>query len=210
MTDQKHNPSMAYNNSYIRNLAGVIFLLSALIITCVICFNLGTPIKIETPIILVAASLFTLLPFKSKPTIKTIQKVTLIYLFAVLVNQLALNYYSYSGLSFNVNLSYSLIPLLLCAAGFFIKTSSGSTEDVTYKDVLCGWLLSFGLIIIHMLLLTILLKKFYNYGFEHNLITLGNLSLYFLLFIFLWKKLDNIRLKQCFGLILAIFCAFFL
>jgi hypothetical protein len=49
------------------------------------------------------------------------------------------------------------------------------------------------------------LNKFYGYGYERNLSTVGNLMLYLLLFILLWEKLGNLRFRRSAGLVLALF-----
>jgi hypothetical protein len=72
-------------------------------------------------------------------------------------------------------------------------------------DILIGWELASLIMIAHMLLLSLILNKFYGYGYERNLGVLGNLCLYFLLFILLWDELGRYRFRLCAGLILAVF-----
>jgi hypothetical protein len=54
-----------------------------------------------------------------------------------------------------------------------------------------------------MILLTVMLDRFYGYGHERNLSVLGNLCLYFLLFITLWDKLSRVAFRQGMGFIFA-------
>jgi hypothetical protein len=180
--------------------------LSAVIVAFYICLLSKVPIPIERPAVLALASFCVLLPLKSK-SLRTLQKLTAFYLVSVPVNELALQYSRTSLLSVNISLSYTTVILSLCAMGYVVgKLNPANTlRGAGRTNILYGWVLAFGIIIIHMVLLTFILNEFYGYGYERNLSVLGNLCLYFLLFILLWAKLDQIRFRQAAGLIVAIF-----
>ena len=57
---------------------------------------------------------------------------------------------------------------------------------------------------VHMAVLLVMLLGFYGYGYEHDLKVLGTLSLYFLLFVFLRRKLSNLHFRRCAGTMLAV------
>ena len=187
------------------NVLGYSFSLAGVIVACGICFFSGTPIAIERPLILLLASLFILVPFKSHVT-NTLQKITAFYLLAVPINELASQNFPAPLLS-GVTVSYSAIVLLLCAAGFLLgrMNSQKNRFGRDKKELLPGWALAMGIIVVHMALLAVLLGKFYGYGYEHNLSVLGNLCLCLLLFILIWEKLANLRFSQTLGLMLAAF-----
>ncbi|MCX5637288.1 MAG: hypothetical protein NTX52_06300 [Planctomycetota bacterium] len=57
-----------------------------------------------------------------------------------------------------------------------------------------------------MALLRLALSRFYGYGYERDLSVLGNLCLYFLVFILLWESFKRPRFRQGIGLIITFFC----
>jgi len=171
-----------------------------------ICFGSKMPVAIENPVIPAIASFFILVNYKSKTSLEVIQKITGFYLVAVLVNQLSQQYFQTSSLPINFRVSSSIVVLSLFAAGFFIAAKkSVNPPDSIYKTLFYSWVFAFGVIIAHMAIVGVMLNRFYGYGYDRDLYVLGNLCLYFLLFIFLWKKLGNIRFRQAVGLILAVF-----
>jgi cytochrome c biogenesis factor len=178
----------------------------AVILACGINFFLQMPIPIETPAVLVLGAFFILAPFKSDAA-TTLQKITAFYLISVPVNELSSQYYSLSLSSVDVNVSYSAAVLLLCAIGYLLamKKSKSIVRNEEGSNIIHAWVLALVVIVVHMALLSLILKEFYGYGYEHNLSVLGNLALFFLLFIVLWKNLDGLRFRQCVGVILTIF-----
>ena len=197
-----------HKSEYLLNILGFSFPIFAVMVACALSFLPHRPFIIETPPILLAGSIFVIIPFK-KINIVTLQKITAFYLFSIAVNQIAAQYFSFSLFSFNMNISYSVVILLLCAISFIItkihsKQNTPSQPDQKY-GIIPGWIFAFAIIIAHMIFLTLILKKVYGYGFEHNFNVLGNLCLYFLLFLTLWPKLKNQRTRQSFGVVLTIF-----
>ena len=178
----------------------------AVILACCISFFSQMPIPIEKPAILVLGSLFILVPLRSEAT-TTLQKIMGFYLISVPVNELSSQYFSVSFLSVGFSISYSTIVLLLCTTGYFLGrvNSTNALRDVGRANIIHGWVLALAVIVVHMVLLSLILNKFYGYGYERDLSVLGNLALYFLLFIVMWEKLDLLRFRQGVGLILAIF-----
>lgn len=181
--------------------------LSAMIAACCICFSSKMPVLITYPVVLLIASLFTLVPFKSATSIKTLQKIIVFYLVSSIVNELSSQYFKIPFLPFDMSMSCSTIVLSLCTVGYFVgKAISGQTdESMVGTGILCSWALAMTIIMGHMVLLSLLLSSFYGYGYERDLVVLGNLCLYFLLFILLWKRLDVRSFRQGMGLILTLF-----
>lgn len=178
----------------------------AVMVACYISFFSEMPIAIEKPAILALASFFTLALFKSEP-LNTLQKIILFYLVSVPVNELSSQYFQISFLPVNIRASYSTVVLLLCAIGYLVGrvNSINRLQSGGRTDILYGWVIALVIITIHIVLLSLILSKFYSFGYERNFSTLGNLCLYFLLFIVLWEKLNKVRFRQGIGLILAVF-----
>jgi hypothetical protein len=176
---------------------GFCFPIFAVMVACYISFFGEMPIAIEKPAILTLASFFMLALFKSEP-LNTLQKIMLFYLVSVPVN---------SFLPVNIRASYSTVVLLLCSIGYLVGrvNSTNRLKSDRRTNILYGWVLALVIIIIHMVLLTLILSRFYDFGYERNFSTLGNLCLYFLLFIVLWENLNKVRFRQGIGLILAVF-----
>jgi hypothetical protein len=206
MTEQIATDSVnRHATDALRNILAYSFSLAGVMVACGICFLSGTPLPIERPLILLLASLFILAPFESEVA-GTLQKITAFYLLAVPINELASQNFPVPLLS-DVTVSYSAIVLLLCAAGFLLGRINSQNDRFgrDRKGLLPGWALAMGIIIGHMVVLTVLLSRFYGYGYEHNLTVLGSLCLYLLLFIFIWEKLADLRFRQALGLVMAAF-----
>ncbi len=180
----------------------------SVIIACALTFLPHWSFEIKKPLILLAGSLIVIIPFRTENII-TLQRIITFYLFSIVVNQVVAQYFAFSLFSASINVSYSVIILLLCATGFILGKSNTITvtqpEADKYPKIFSGWILAFVIIIINMLFLSLMLKKIYGYGYEHNLNVIGNLCLYFLLFLTLWTKLKKLRFRQSFGIILTIF-----
>lgn len=179
----------------------------AVIAACCICFFSKRPIVIENPTILVFASLFVLFPVKKEPSVYLIQRIITFYLIGIVINELSPQHLQIPFLPIGISASYSTIVMSLFAIGYLVssaKPTNGSQNVKEKTDALYGWLLAIAIITIHMAFLALLLNKFYGYGYDHDLSVLGNICLYFLLFIFLWDKLENIRFRQVISSILAV------
>jgi hypothetical protein len=164
-------------------------------------------IPVENAVILLAASLFMLAPLGSE-RLKMLQKITGFYLVSVCLNELASRHFRAFFLPAGMSVSYTAVVLLLCAIGCLVDRiySPGRLRDLESRNILYGWLLVLAIAVVHILVLAPLLNKFYGYGYERDLSVLGNVCLYFLLFIFLWAKLGEIRFRQITGLVLALTC----
>lgn len=180
--------------------------ITAVVTACWLCSS-EMPISITNPAALVLASLFVLAPFKSVTSTKLLQKIIAFYLVSVVVNELSSQYFKIPFLPFDMSISCSTIVLSLLAAGYFVGRANlcQRAESITGTGILHGWVLALVIIVAHMVLLALMLRCFYGYGYERDLAVLGNLCLYFLLFIFLWKGLDVCRFRQAVGLILTLF-----
>ena len=179
---------------------------SAVIAACCIGFFTKRVIPIENPSILVLASFLIILPFKLEK-LTTLQKIICFYLFSILINQLSAQYFPISISSADINVSYSILPLMLCGLGYFAgkvspKNISQAAEET---NLIYGWGVALVIITVHIVFLSLVLNKFYGYGYELNLSTAGNLALYLLLFILLWEKLSNLRFRRSMGMVLALF-----
>lgn len=232
------------------NVLGIGLSFSAVIAACCIGFFTETTIPVEHPAILVLASFFVLVPFKSKTprhsnktkvsnachserseesqcldltetlrfaqgdkrvvsseSLTTLQKIICFYLFSVIISQISAQYFPVSISFASIDISYSIVPLVLCASGYFAgKVNTKSIRRIIEsKNIFYVWIIALAIIIVHIIFLSLVLNKFYGYGYERNLSTVGNLMLYLLLFILLWEKLGNLRFRRSVGLVLALF-----
>jgi Ca2+/Na+ antiporter len=73
------------------------------------------------------------------------------------------------------------------------------------RDIVSCWYIAFAMIAGHMMVLALLLKGFYGYGYERDVPVLGNLSLYLLLFLLIWRRLDSTAFRRLAGVALLIF-----
>lgn len=178
--------------------------ISGVIAATGVCLLTGVRVRIEIPLVLVLAGAFVSAPLKSE-LVRTLQKVTGFYLVGVLVNESAGRYFNIPFLPANVSVPFSAVVLLMCGIGHLAgKINSAETLESTKRTtIISGWGLTIGAVIVHMVSLGLILERFYGYGHERNLSVLGNLCLYFLLFIFLWRKLEGLRFRQAMGLALG-------
>jgi len=173
---------------------------------CVVCLRSEGAIDIETPGILVAASAFVLLPLGRKTGVDVVQKLAAFYLVAVVVNETALHYFRLSLPGGSANISYSVAVMIPLAAGAVLSRERllDFRERTDKMMLLCGGAVG-GVIVGHMVVCGVMLEKFYGYGYEHNWGVVGNLCLYFLLFVFLWRRLDSRAFRSVVGVILLAF-----
>jgi hypothetical protein len=185
---------------------GFCFSLAGVIAACLLCLLSKARITVERPALLVLAALLILVPFKSQAAV-LLQKIVVFYLFGVVVNESASRYIHIALISGGVSVSYTAVVVLLCAIGYLLgKLNSGKTTVTGGKsELLWGWALALGIIIVHIVVLAVLLNRFYGYGHERDLNALGGLCLYVLLFVFIWHKLANMRFRQTVGLVLVLF-----
>lgn len=179
---------------------------SAVVAACCIGFFTEAVIPVENPTILVLASFLILVPFKSE-ALSSLQMMMCFYLFSILVNQISGQYFPFPISFGKIDISYSIIPLLLCGLGYLTSkvNSTNVHQFIEGKNMFYAWIVTFTIITVHIILLSLILRKFYGYGYERNLSTAGNLMLYLLLFILLWKRLGNLRFRRSMGLVLASF-----
>jgi len=193
----------------LKSVAGICaFCLPTLAIIAACCISLlpERAVPIGRPPILVFGAVLMLIPFRSELS-NTLQKIVGLYMVGVLVNESSARHFQILFLWPNVSISCSTIILLLCMAGYLCGRL-GLAEAVGESDgkgLIYGWVLVLAVITLHMILLSVMLNRFYGYGYERNLTVMGNLCLYFLLFITLWERLGREAFRQCVGFILAIF-----
>lgn len=198
-----HIQEGSVNRSYWQ-LAGHLLFVFALIAASVCC-SYSRPVPIEKPLILLAGSIFASFNFKKLPNICLLQKITLLYLVGMLFNQLSQQFTQISLCQASITIPISLIVLPLLAIGYvFRKINDTNTLIRHTNNLLSGWAVTFAVIIVHMIILSVFLKKFYGYGFEHNTGVLGSMCLYFLVFLFSWYQFENIRLRQITAAVLMI------
>lgn len=177
------------------------FFTAAIILLATLNFT-HTSIEIKRPAILLAASVFALFHFKKSSRLSIVAKIIPLYIIEMFFNQLSGRVFHIR--SFSIHLS--LIALAPLAASFLLSRfrKPKLSAAIETSDLLKSWMLVFAVIIFHMLLLFLLLGNIYSYGYEHNFAVLANMCLYFLVFIFSWQQLENIRFRQYIAAIIAV------
>ena len=173
---------------------------SVLIALSVLSFAYGT-VEIRRPLILLAASVFALFNFKKSSQCSLIQRIALLYIIEMLFAKLSQQFVHIG--SFQISLA--LIILVPLSVAFVCnRLNKGKALTIETKDILKSWGAVFAIIVFHMLILFLLLKNFYGYGYEHSPNVLANMCLCFLVFLFSWRQLENLRLRQCVAAIITI------
>ena len=206
MIDQVANCRKQLSTTHVGKACGLCLPVIAVVQACYINLSSKMPIPIEQPAVLVLGALFVIAAPKGEAAI-LLQRVVSFYLISVPVNRVSTQYFSLPFRIVEISLSQSAVILLLCAAGYFLGRvdRNDAPGDVRTANMTFAWLFALGLIVAHMVFLTPVLAKVYGYGYERNPSVLGQLTLYFLLFVTLWQDLGELRFRQGVGLILAIF-----
>jgi len=177
------------------------FFTSAIILLSALNFSRNS-IEIKTPAILLAASVFALFNFEKSSRFYVITKIILLYIIEMFFNQLSGRFVHIR--SFSINLP--LIAMLLLAVSFICsRFRKSKIVSVDINGLLKSWAVVFTIIVLHMLLLFLLLKNMYGYGYEHNFAVLANMCLYFLVFVFSWQQLENICLRRITAIVSTVF-----
>lgn len=178
----------------------------AMVAACCISLLGERTVPIEKPPILVFAAVLMLIPFRSESA-GTLLRIVGLYMVGVVVNESSAVSFQIVYLLPGVSISWSTIILLLCAIGYLCGRM-GSIEaepKVDRTGLSHGWVVVLAVMILHMILLSAMLGRFYGYGYDRNLTVLGNLCLYFLLFITLCEKLGQVAFRQIMGFVFAVF-----
>ena len=167
------------------------------------------PVPIERPLILLLGSFLCLFNFKKLWSLVLLQKIILLYLICILFNQLLLLFVRIPLGQTCLTFPASFWALILLLAGFVLIKAAKIDSPITARerDLFIGWAACFGLIVSHMMLLIMMLSKFYGYGYGHNLKVIKSLYLYFSVFIFSWSQLDSVHFRQ---ITAAVFAALYI
>lgn len=187
-------------------IAGYVCSLAGIIGVTVVCMLRGT-VEIERPIVLLCGAVFILVNFRRSTSVSQLQKVVLLYLVSISFNLANLQFVKMDFGDIKLSFSSTLLPLAFLGVGYLINRISNAKRDNSKNSVFFprSILASFVLILIHMLVLFLLLKRFYGYGYEHDVAVLGSLALYVLVSVFCWTIFDNIRFRQILALIFVVF-----
>jgi len=189
-----------------RRLTIALFIITGLLFSAVLSI-FSNPIPIETPEILLLASIFSIISFKAKTKITTLQKLTVLYLASICLNQTALKYFSFKLADFEVTIPAVLLTLFLfCLAFILRKTKHNVTPpDPENKLPTCALALALAIIICHSVLLYPMLKTFYGYGYEYSFKSIVNILLFLSVCCFLWPELEKTKIRQCLGFLFTIY-----
>ena len=196
-------------NAAVGSLADIVgFCLAAgsIIAACVICLRSQPAISVHTPEILAFASALVLLPVRQKTQLDTLQKIVVFYLVATVLNQLTSQYFQVSFPNGTANVSYTVIIMIPFAlAAILARQRLLSFSESMDKEILSCWYVALAVIVGHMIVLALILRKFYGYGYEHDVSVLGNLCLYVLLFLLTWRRFDSVPFRRVVGVVLLLF-----
>jgi len=147
-------------------------------------------VTIENPLILILGAIFAIWPTKNRHQLVTIQKLVLFYLACVFINLASDEYFTISVWRWSINVSYGALGVVFLSGMFFLKGKSITEDEVKpYRSILGGWWVAMGIIVVHMVVLFIILKWFYGYGYEHDLKSLGAVCGCLILFVCMWRGL---------------------
>jgi len=179
----------------------LLFFTSAIILLLALNFSRSS-VEIKRPAILLAGSILALFNFEKSHRISVITKIILLYIIEMFFSQMSGRVFHIR--SFSIHLS--LIAMVPLAASFvFSKFRKSKLSSLETNDLLKSWAAVFAVIVLHMLLLFLLLKKIYGYGYDHNFGVFANICLYFLVFVFSWEQLESICLRRITAIILTVF-----
>jgi len=189
--DQRHRLSMPQ----------LLLFTSAIMLLSVLNYSHGS-VEIKKPVILLAASVFSLFNFEKSNRFSVIAKIILLYTIEMFFNQLSGRVFHIQSFSIHLSLT-AMVPL---AASFVLsKFQKSKLSSLKTNDLLKSWAIVFAVIVLHMLLLFLLLKQIYGYGYDHNFGVLANMCLYFLVFVFSWEQLESICLRRITAMVSTVF-----
>lgn len=159
-------------------------------------------VEIKRPVVLLAASVFSLFNFEKSGRFSVITKIILLYIIEMFFNQLSGSFVHIRSLSINLS-SVAMVPLAVSFICFRFRKSQLASADTT--DLFKSWAVVFAGIILHMLFLFLLLSNIYGYGSDHNFAVMANMCLYSLVFVFSWQQLENTCLRRITSIVLTVF-----
>lgn len=174
---------------------------SSIIILSVLNFS-HSSVEIKRPVVLLAASVFSLFNFEKSSKFSVITKIILLYIIEMFFNQLSGSFVHIRSLSINLS-SVAMAPLAVSFICSRFRKSQLVSADTT--DLFKSWAVVFAGIILHMLFLFLLLSNIYGYGCDHNFVVLANMCLYSLVFVFSWQQLENICLRRITAIVSVVF-----
>jgi hypothetical protein len=160
------------------------------LVACWLSFSSNMPVPIERPWLLGLGALAAMLPFTS-PRAEVLQGISVFYLMSIPVSELSTRYFTISIAARPVGICYSVLILCLCGIGYAAGRLIPQQTDVNQKwpMLVPAYALALAVIAVHMLGLSALLTQVYGYGFERDLNTLGQVSLYLLLLLLCRRSL---------------------
>jgi len=195
-------------NGYLCKAVEFVLYLLAIALACLIAAQGKISCCRSSLAILLPASLILFIPLKEELMV-VIQKVVGIYLVCVLVERAATHHFVIDISRYHVNLSFSIVIVAFYLAGHLAGRFAGRREPVRIaenKYLRWAWRLTLGLIVLHMLFLGPMLRWFYGYGYERNTAVLGQIVLFYIVFMFLWRPLSYYILRGGAGVIFLIYC----
>lgn len=162
----------------------------------------GYSIEIKRPGILLVASIFVLFNFEKSNRLSIVAKIILLYIIEMFFNQLSGRFFHIRSFSIHLSL-FAIAPLM---ASFIYSIFSKPNFEIFTADKLAkSWMVVFAILVLHMVFLFILLKNIYGYGYDRTFAVFANMCLYFLVFIFIWKPLEQIKFRRITAIIFATF-----
>jgi len=165
----------------------------------ILIFSSGIVVEIQTPVIYLLVSVCIILSIKSE-ILEILQMLSAIYLISLPLNHLSSHYFTLTWWNLDVNYTFPFVILIYFIFGI-LKWSSCHKKNIhtiTFpkSDIL---FLTLILLLVHVLGNYIILKYKYGYGYEHNTLLIGRISLYFLLMIWLGPLFSDSNLRKHFG-----------
>ena len=184
----RNTPDMASLGRLAATALPVLGILAA----CWLSFSSDMPVTIERPWLLALGALAAMLPLTS-PQAELLQSMLVFYLMSIPVSELCTRYFTTSVAARPIGICYSVVVLCLCGLGYVAGRLVPWPEDLNrqWPTLVPAYALALVVVAAHMLGLSALLIRIYGYGFERDVNTLGQISLYLLLLLFCWGSLGR-------------------
>ena len=125
------------------------------------------------------------------------------------MNELMAGYMRVHLFGQRLSVSHNILILGICGIGYclsrfaYLRITNG--RDRSNSLIIRGWLATFGVLALHMILLAVLLDWYYGYGYEKNPTTFGWIGMFYLLCLTLWQILGLASWRRCIQLVLIVY-----
>jgi len=168
----------------------------------------ASSVPIPHPVGLMGVAFLLVLSMRASARAYPLLYLLTFYLVCLLVNQVNLKQGEWFLGETRITFSYGVPVLLMFLISFWLRRSgSGSVASRPVDPfIMHGWEIGIGIILLHMAFVFLLLKRFYGYGFETDIRTLGSLFFIFLIYSLNRDLLNNSLFRGLVGFCSGLYC----